>query len=50
MENVMIGQDGFIKLIDFGMARFLQKDQYKRTVAAFTICGTKKNIAPEMIE
>ena len=45
LENVMLGEDGYVSLIDFGMARYLEKGQLSSS-----ICGTKQYMAPEMIE
>lgn len=41
-ENIMIGDDGYLKLIDYGFA----KKVLKRT---YTICGTPEYIAPEIL-
>lgn len=41
-ENIMIGDDGYLKMIDFGFAKVVTK----RT---FTICGTPEYIAPEIL-
>ena len=41
-ENIMIGEDGYLKMIDFGFAKVMKK----RT---FTICGTPEYIAPEIL-
>jgi protein kinase X len=41
-ENIMIGEDGYLKMIDFGFAKVVTK----RT---FTICGTPEYIAPEIL-
>jgi serine/threonine protein kinase len=38
----MIGDDGFLKLIDFGFAKIVRKRTY-------TICGTPEYIAPEIL-
>lgn len=38
----MIGDDGFLKLIDFGFAKVVRKRTY-------TICGTPEYIAPEIL-
>lgn len=45
LENVMLGEDGYVSLIDFGMARYLEKGELSSS-----ICGTKQYMAPEMIE
>lgn len=42
-ENIMMDHTGYAKLVDFGMARFLE------TSKAFTICGTPAYMSPEMI-
>jgi len=44
LENVLIDQDGYVQIIDFGLARMLGKNQ-----AAFTMCGTPEYLAPEII-
>ena len=41
-ENIMIGDDGYLKLIDYGFA----KEVTQRT---YTICGTPEYIAPEIL-
>lgn len=40
----MIDRTGYAKLVDFGMARFLEKS------TAFTMCGTPAYMSPEMIK
>ena len=44
LENVMIQEDGYIKLIDFGLAKELKKDE-----KASSITGTCEYIAPEIL-
>ena len=42
-ENLLIASDGYLKLTDFGFAKFLTEGR------TFTICGTPEYIAPEVI-
>lgn len=44
LENVMVCENGYIKLIDFGMSRTLAQDQL-----ANTFVGTPEYQAPEML-
>ena len=39
-ENLLVGNDGYLKLTDFGFAKFLTEGR------TFTICGTPEYIAP----
>ena len=43
-ENILIGKDGYIKIIDYGVARKLEPDE-----DAMTYGGTADYMAPEMI-
>ena len=43
-ENILIGEVGYLKLIDFGMAKILQNDE-----KATSFCGTPEYLAPEII-
>ena len=43
-ENILIGEDGYLKLIDFGMAKILKNDE-----KATSFCGTPEYLAPEVI-
>jgi tRNA A-37 threonylcarbamoyl transferase component Bud32 len=45
-ENVLVEEDGYIKLADFGLAKFLL-DIQKST---FSFCGTAEYLAPEILE
>jgi protein kinase A len=40
----MINEDGYIKLIDFGLAKIVKNDQQTSS-----FCGTPEYIAPEMV-
>ena len=42
LENIMIDQNGYIKLIDFGLAKLIGHE-------ATTLCGTAEYMAPEMV-
>ena len=41
-ENVLIDEDGYLKLTDFGFAKFIDGRTY-------TLCGTPEYLAPEVI-
>ena len=43
-ENILIGEDGYLRLIDFGFATKMQRGDKK-----FDLCGTPEYLAPEMI-
>ena len=43
-DNILIDEDGYLKLADFGMSKML-KDQER----AFSLCGTPEYFAPEII-
>jgi serine/threonine protein kinase len=42
-ENVLLGLDGYVKLTDFGLSKFISSDK------AYTICGTAEYLAPEIL-
>ena len=44
LENIMIEQNGYLKLIDYGLAKFLEQGDLATTKA-----GTCEYFAPEMI-
>lgn len=41
-ENLLIGADGYLKLTDFGFAKFIDNRTY-------TLCGTPEYLAPEIL-
>lgn len=43
-ENILLGADGYLKLIDFGLAKELPEGK-----RSYTFCGTPEYIAPEII-
>jgi serine/threonine protein kinase len=44
-ENVLMTLDGYIKLADFGLAKFLQPNQETKS-----FCGTAEYLAPEVLD
>ena len=44
-ENLLIDKNGYLKVIDYGFAKFLDESPYK----TFTFCGTPEYFAPEMM-
>ena len=44
LENIMICENGYIKLIDYGLAKFSDRGELSKTKA-----GTPEYFAPEMI-
>eukprot|EP00826_Nyctotherus_ovalis_P049562 TRINITY_DN6004_c0_g1_i11.p1 TRINITY_DN6004_c0_g1~~TRINITY_DN6004_c0_g1_i11.p1 ORF type:complete len:343 (-),score=114.84 TRINITY_DN6004_c0_g1_i11:59-1087(-) len=43
-ENILLDEDGYICLADFGLARFLEEDK-----RATSFCGTPEYMAPEVV-
>ena len=44
LENILVDEDGYIKIIDYGLAKMLADDQ-----ETTSFCGTPEYLAPEMI-
>lgn len=47
-DNVLLEKDGYIKLVDFGFAKYLppKEDEDNKT---YTLCGTPEYLAPEIV-
>jgi serine/threonine protein kinase len=45
-ENVIFQEDGYIKLADFGLAKFLNTEAQ----STFSFCGTAEYLAPEILD
>lgn len=43
-ENVLVGEDGYLLVADFGLAKFVQQGE-----VANSFCGTAEYLAPEML-
>ena len=44
LENIMVDETGYIKIIDYGLAKMLSSDE-----VAMSYCGTPEYLAPEMV-
>ena len=44
-ENILLGEDGYIMVADFGLAKMLKNGEVAKTV-----CGTPEYIAPEALK
>ena len=44
LENVLVDDRGYLKIIDYGLAKMLRDDQ-----EATSFCGTPEYLAPEII-
>ena len=45
LENIMVDSTGYIKIIDYGLAKMLTTDEL-----ATSYCGTPEYLAPEILE
>lgn len=43
-ENVLVGEDGYLLVADFGLAKFVKEGE-----VANSFCGTSEYLAPEML-
>jgi serine/threonine protein kinase len=44
LENILIDGDGYIKIIDFGLAKMIGNDEL-----SMSFCGTPEYLSPEMV-
>lgn len=44
LENILVDEMGYLKIIDYGLAKTLQENQVSKT-----FCGTPEYLAPEMV-
>ena len=45
LENILIDESGYLKIIDYGLAKTLPQDNLTRT-----FCGTPEYLAPEVLD
>lgn len=45
LENILVEQSGYLKIIDYGLAKTLKGNQLSKT-----FCGTPEYLAPEMVQ
>jgi serine/threonine protein kinase len=45
LENLMLDRNGYLKVIDFGFAKKLHKNEW-----TYTLCGTPDYLAPEVLK
>ena len=45
LENLLLGRDGYLKIVDFGLAKVLRPNQ-----ATYSFVGTPAYIAPEILQ
>ncbi len=44
LENILVDQGGYLRLIDYGLAKMLKDNE-----EASSFCGTPEYLAPEMV-
>lgn len=44
LENILVDSEGYLKIIDYGLAKMLKPDQ-----ESLSFCGTPEYLAPEMV-
>ena len=45
LEDTLVDENGYLKVIDYGLAKILKEDQLSKT-----FCGTPEYLAPEMVK
>ena len=45
LENILVDTDGYLKIIDYGLAKMLKDDDESQS-----FCGTPEYLAPEMVK
>ena len=49
-ENIIVQANGYLRLIDMGTAKFLQRKSPKDIIRTFTVLGSPHYLAPEIME
>jgi len=48
LENILLDEGGYLKIIDYGLAKTLSQAQGENNLTK-TFCGTPEYLAPEMV-